>query len=215
MNGNLSTARGEVIGIGTINILNTKKNDKVLPVFSFVVLKGNKEETGHFISTCIDLRIDGYGSSKRSAIENMNKHVFSFFIENFTNPKCKDNAWDNLEKLARFDDWSNELWNIYRVVQYKFAEKNKALYAMSLTAEKNKPTKVKNKKREVVFVSPRGAKFANIVFDNAEKSISTSNVPAWGSAIFGQTATLKGMRISPWLQQPVEGKRRCIQPLQL
>ena len=215
MNGDLNTDRGEVVGIGTINILNMKKNGKILPVFSFIVFKGSKEEASPFIATCIDLRIDGYGSSELIAIENMNIHVISFLIENFTNPKCKDTAWDSLERLARFDDWSNKLWNIYRAVQYKFAEKNKALYAMSLTAEKDKPTKVRNKKREVVFVSPQGAKFANIVFNRAEKNIPASNVSAWDSAILGQTATLKGMKISPWLQQPIEGKKRCIQPLQL
>ena len=216
MNGRLSTDRGEVIGIGTINILDMKKNGKVLPVFSFIVLKGNKKENNSFIATCIDLRIDGYGRSELNAIENMNKHVFSFLIENFTNPKCKNYAWGNLERLARFDDWSKELWNIYRTVQYRFAEKNKSLYSMFL---KNKPSGIKNKKRGVVLTSPQGAKFANIVFDPAkiktERNVTTPNMPVWESAILGQTATLKRMKISPWLQQPIEGKKRCIQPLQL
>jgi len=214
-NGDLGTDRGKAVGIGTINILNIRKNGKVLPVFSFVVLEGNKEEASPFIATCIDLRIDGYGNSDLAAIENMNNNVVSFLAENFTNPKCRDSAWDNLERLARFDDWSKELWNIYRAVQYKFAEKNKVLYTMSLMAEKAKPSGIKNKKREVVVVSPQGAKFANIAFDRAENNISASNALAWDSAILGQTATLKGMKISPWLQQPIEGKKRCIQPLPL
>ena len=219
MNGNLSTDRGEVVGIGTINILTTKKNGKVLPVFSFIVLKGNKEENNSFIATCIDLRIDGYGNSELNAIESMNKHIFSFFVENFSNPKCKGSAWDNLERLARFDDWSKGLWNIYRTVQYKFAEKNKSLYSMSLMSEKPRSAKVKKNKREVVFVSSRDAKFVNVVFDQAEAKVKATKgmniTPTWEGAILGQTATLKGMKISPWFQQPVEGKKRCIQPLQL
>ena len=221
MNGDLNTDRGKAVGIGTINILNMRKNGKVLPVFSFIVFEGNKEEATPFIATCIDLRIDGYGNSDRTAIENMNKHVFSFLIENFTNPKCKNAAWENLERLARFDDWSKELWNIYRAVQYKFAEKNKALYAMSLTAKKAKSSGINNKKREVVFVSPQGAQFTNVVFNQAEvkvKAEKNTRAPdraVWEGAILGQTAILKGMKISPWLQQPIEGKRRCIQPLPL
>jgi len=246
MNEVLGTNRGEIAGIGTINFLKIKKDSKVLPVFSFIVLKGNKEENGLFIATCIDLRIDGYGSSKLNAIENMNKNVFRFLIENFTNPKCKDNAWSNLEKLARFDDWSEKLWSIYKAVQYKFAEKNKSLYGMSFMKEEEtqkiqhgaackekkkepqssaKPSEIKKEKREVVFISPQGAKFTNIEFYppiiKTEKNTSSGyssvkNILQLGYAMLGQMATLNNMKISPWLQQPlVEGKKKCIQPLQL
>jgi len=236
MNEIFCTNRGVAVGIGTINILKIKINSKVLPVFSFIVLKGNKEEGGLFIATCIDLRIDGYGNSELKAIENMNKNVFRFLLDNFTNPKCRDNAWSNLEKLARFDDWSKELWNIYKGIQYKFAEKNKSLYGISFMEEKEKQKiqhcsaykEKKNVSKEkekynFVFISSQGAKFKNIEFNPAitqkEEKISqdyspVKNMLQWG-VMLGQTAILKNMKISPWLQQPVEGNKRCIQPLQL
>jgi len=221
MNETFCTDRGEAVGIGTINVLTTKKNGRVLPVFSFLVLKGNKEEASPFIVTCIDLRIDGYGRSEIAAIEDMNESIFSFLTENFNNPKCKDYAWENLEDLARIDARSTELWDIHKKIQYKFAEKNKTLYAMSLMAEKAKASKVKKNTREVVFISPYDARFVNVVFDEAaarvatKKNTSLSGAKLWEGAILGQTAILKSMKISPWLQQPIEGKKRCIQPLQL
>jgi len=243
MNEIFCTNRGVAVGIGTINILKMKINSKVLPVFSFIVLKGNKEEGELFIATCIDLRIDGYGNSELNAIENMNKNVFCFLLDNFTNPKCRNNAWSNLEKLARFDDWSKELWNIYKAIQYKFAEKNKSLYGMSFLTEKEKqkiqygsaykekkntshplakPSEIKKEKRDIVFISSQGAKFTNIEFnpsikieDNISHDYSSVKNMLQLGAMLGQMAILKNMKISPWLQQPVEGKKRCIQPLQL
>jgi len=245
MDENIITKRGEVVGIGTINILKFKKINKKLPVFSFVVRKGKDEEKGLFISTCIDLRIDGYGKTDLNAIEGMNKNVCRFLLENFTNPKCKDNAWNNLEKLARFDDWAKELWNVYKMVEYKFAEKNKSLYSMSLMDEQKEKQKGQHKpankkknelhssgrspenrkeKQEVIFISPQGAIFKNIEFNpkiiEVRKPISSTCSPIQSLSlrdgiIFGQMADLRNMKIKPWFQQPEEGKKRCIQPLQL
>jgi hypothetical protein len=216
MGENLGTKRGEVVGIGTINSLKFKNLTKKLPVFSFVVLQGKNGEKGLFIATCIDLRIDGYGNSDLNAIECMNKNVCRFLLENFTNPKCKENAWGNLERLSRFDDWSKELWNVYRTALYKFAEKNKSLYSMSILEQKEK--------QEVVFISPQGAKSKDIEFNPAiiglRKPASAAYSPVQsisllGGIILGQMADLRNMKIKPWLQQPEEGKKRCIQPLQL
>ena len=138
MNQAVKVSRGNVVGIGEIKILKTRKLNKELPVFSFIMLQGKKEEKGLYISTCIDLRVDGYGKTELSAVMDMGEAIYNFLLENFTNPKCKDNALSNLIHLARYDEWSNELWNAYLAARYKFVEKNKPLDFISVLSQKEK-----------------------------------------------------------------------------
>jgi hypothetical protein len=79
-----------------------------------------KESEDSFISTCIHLRIDGYGKTEEMADENMVKNVWNFLSQNFSKLSIEA-AWDNLRDLFNSDDWSSELWDAYREVQIQMS----------------------------------------------------------------------------------------------
>ena len=71
MNQQIKVSRGEVIGIGKIKIPKTREFNHEIPLLSFLSIK---ESDNSFISTCIHLRIDGYGKTEEKADENMGKN---------------------------------------------------------------------------------------------------------------------------------------------
>jgi len=122
MNGPITVSRGEVAGIGKLKIPRTNECDHEIPMLSFIDIR---ESDGSFISTCINLRIDGYGKAIDDAEINMVENVFYFLRMNFSKMEA-DDAWDNLRGLFKSDDWSNELWDAYREVQIRLSMDGKA-----------------------------------------------------------------------------------------
>jgi hypothetical protein len=113
----IKVSRGEVIGIGKIKIPRTVEFNHEVQMLSFLSIKESEDS---FISTCIHLRIDGYGKTAEKADANMVKNVWNFLSQNFSKLSI-DDAWDNLRDLFKADDWSSELWDAYREVQIQLS----------------------------------------------------------------------------------------------
>ena len=113
----IRVSRGEVVGIGKFKIPRTEEFDYEIQLLSFLSIK---ETEGSFISTCIHLRIDGYGKTEEEADRNMMKNAFFFLSQNFSKLSVED-AWDNLRDLFKSDDWSDELWTAYHEVQIQLS----------------------------------------------------------------------------------------------
>jgi len=109
----LKFSRGIVVGIGKVKIPRTQELDYEIQLLSFLDIQ---ESETSFISTCIHLRIDGYGKTIEEAEADMVESVYYFLCQNFQKLAPKD-AWDNFRDLIRCDDWSNKLWDAYHEVQ--------------------------------------------------------------------------------------------------
>jgi hypothetical protein len=110
----ISVSRGEVLGIGKFKVKRGPNFNYVIPMLSFIVIK---EAENSYISTCIHLRIDGYGKTEEQATDDMIDNALFFLHENFTDPQCKNQGWQNLAELFKTDEWSNEMWDAYHAVQ--------------------------------------------------------------------------------------------------
>jgi len=113
MNRTVKVSRGKVVGIGKVKIPKTQEFNYEIQLLSFLDIQ---ESENSFISTCIQLHIDGYGKTIEEAEEDMVEEVYYFLCENFRKLPY-ENAWDNLLDLYKSDEWSNELWNAYHEVQ--------------------------------------------------------------------------------------------------
>jgi hypothetical protein len=114
----IPVTRGSVIGIGKLKVFPSKAFPYEIPMLSFIV---TKTAQGAYVSTCIQLHLDGYGEDPEIARNVMLDHCVDFLNENFTNPKAKAKCWDNLREL--FTEPSTELWAAYRDVQINLAER--------------------------------------------------------------------------------------------
>jgi len=117
MNQTVKVSRGEVVGIGKVKIPRTMEFRHEIPMLSFLVIQ---EPNGKFISSCMHLRIDGYGIADDASVDNMIDSINSFLKANFTRLSIGD-AWENLKDLCHIDDDTIELWNAYRDVQFNLA----------------------------------------------------------------------------------------------
>jgi len=113
----IRVSRGEVVGIGKFKIPRTKEFDYEIQLLAFLSIR---EAENSYISTCIHLRIDGYGKTEDEADRNMMKNAFFFLSQNFSKLSIED-AWDNLRDLFKSNVWSNELWNAYHEVQIQLS----------------------------------------------------------------------------------------------
>jgi hypothetical protein len=116
---NITTARGEVVGIGKIKVFPSNNLPYEIPMLSFLVVK---EGENMYSSICIHLRIDGDGSSPEEARENMKDHILDFLQVNFTEERAQGPAWDHLKELFLLDDTTCELWDAYRTLQVQFSQ---------------------------------------------------------------------------------------------
>jgi len=119
MNQTVKVSRGEVIGIGKVKIPRTMEFKYEIPMLSFLVIQ---EPNGKFISSCIHLRIDGYGIADDASVDDMIDSISSFLKANFIRLSISD-AWENLKDLSHTDDYTTELWNAYRDVQFNLASR--------------------------------------------------------------------------------------------
>ena len=117
MNQALRVSRGDVAGIGKIKIPRTVDFNYEIPMLSFLVIE---EAKGSFISSCMHLQIDGYGTKDDVAVDDMITSIKYFLKTNFSR-LSKEDAWNNLKDLAHIDQDTLELWNAYRDVQFDLA----------------------------------------------------------------------------------------------
>jgi len=116
----LETARGKVIGIGRVKIPKMLVFNHEIPLLSFIVIE---KADGKYVSTCIHLKMDGYGNNADDARIDMVSNILYFLRENFSNKFCKDSSWLNVLDLFKSDETSNVLWDKYHVFQVMLAEK--------------------------------------------------------------------------------------------
>jgi hypothetical protein len=116
--------RGEVIGVGKFKVKAALIGENVVPRLSFIVTEG---PDGSFIATCIHLRLDGYGKTSDQAINDMIDDAHYFLKENFTNPKCRDRGWENLEGLFKCDEQTSVLWDFYHAVQVEISRQGRTI----------------------------------------------------------------------------------------
>jgi len=119
MNQTVKISRGNIVGIGKVKIPRTQELDYEIQLLSFLDIQ---ESETSFISTCIHLRIDGYGKTIEEAEADMVESVYYFLCQNFQKLAFED-AWDNLRGLIKSDDWSNELWDAYHEVQILLSQR--------------------------------------------------------------------------------------------
>jgi hypothetical protein len=124
----IATTRGRVMGIGEL-IVSSNTLPSEIPLLSFIVVKIREEDKRFpvfiYASTCIQLRMDGYGGSVKEAIDDMCGHCAEYFETLFTDEKCKPYAWRNLRELFHLDETSLELQNAYNDVCLNLAERGK------------------------------------------------------------------------------------------
>ena len=123
MNPTINVSRGTVIGIGKAKIPRTSDFDHEIPMLSFLVIR---ESETSFISTCIHLRIDGYGNTPKGSMSDMVENAYHFLHKNFERLSPED-AWDNIRSLYKTDAWSNELWDAYHEIQIQSSIQGKSL----------------------------------------------------------------------------------------
>jgi hypothetical protein len=115
----INTRRAEDLGIGKFKVPKAPDFDFTIPMLSFLV---TQEPEGAYVSTCIHLQIDGYGKTEQDAIMDMLDSVTFFLRENFTNPLCRDTAWERLEELLHESTHQEmELWDAYHCVQVRLS----------------------------------------------------------------------------------------------
>jgi hypothetical protein len=71
-----------------------------------------KEWGDSFVSTCINLHIDGYGKTADGAVADMKVNCDYFIKRNFELLPARD-AWDNIIDLFRMDEWAKETWDLF------------------------------------------------------------------------------------------------------
>lgn len=109
---------GKVIGIGKLKIFITDNFPHEIPTLSFLVAK-NKD--GKFISTCIQLLVDGEGETPDSSIKDLENKILDYLEIVFSDDN-KKNSWDILHNAFN-DDFASDYWKAYRNFQLNLAEK--------------------------------------------------------------------------------------------
>lgn len=108
-NNKVAISRGEVVGVGELKVLSSKKFLHKIPMLSFLVVKTNEG----FVSSCIQLHMDGYGKTPDAAKENMCKNCIDYVIGVFNNSKMSGKSWTWLHELFKSDERTIELLNAY------------------------------------------------------------------------------------------------------
>ena len=116
----LETERGRVIDIGHFQLLPSDEfpYDQI-PLLHYVVTQKN-DEHGGYVSSCIEMQIDGYGKTKENAVTDMIKDVQYYLKTNFSD-EYKEHCWSNL--LDLFTTTPAYLWDVYNAFVLMQAER--------------------------------------------------------------------------------------------
>ncbi|MDR1836637.1 MAG: hypothetical protein LBQ89_03160 [Treponema sp.] len=121
MNGEkVMTSRGEVIAIGEFKIRNSKEFHYEIPRLSYIIIH---EAENTYASTCIDLHIDGDGTTPDEAEANMGENVFEFLCVNFHNNRGDGPGWSYLKELFAIDKNTKETWDAFNNFKLDLARK--------------------------------------------------------------------------------------------
>jgi len=140
----LKTARGKVVGIGRVKFPKTSWFNHEIPLLSFIVIK---KPNGKYVSTCIHLKMDGYGDTVKSAQSDMAENIWNFLDRIFNNKNSKNKCWLNMYELSKGDEISTTLWDKYHAVQFMLAEKGVA--TDRYTQLQSKIAELENKVKEL------------------------------------------------------------------
>ena len=116
----LKTGRGRVIDIGHFQLLPSDGFPyNLIPLLHYVVTQKN-DEHGGYVSSCIEMQMDGYGKTKEDAVTEMIEHVRYYLKRNFDDDN-KKNCWSNL--LDLFTTSPAYLWDVYNAFVLMQAER--------------------------------------------------------------------------------------------
>jgi len=85
----IQSTRGEIVEIGQVNMSEMLVRDDVydIPTFDYIIIKrkqcGDSDidwDGGKYVSTCINLKTDGYGTTPSEAWDNMNTNVRDYVL---------------------------------------------------------------------------------------------------------------------------------------
>jgi hypothetical protein len=117
--------------------------DYEVPVFCYIVVEADRSEPtsvewdgGNYIATCINLQIDGYGSTLPEAERNMAINVFEYVQTLFQYGNEPDAAWGNILKLWLHNPRSSALWDVFNAAQIELAKEGHSLDSHSALNEK-------------------------------------------------------------------------------
>jgi len=118
----LQTVRGKVIGIGEVKVVRTMEFDYEIPSLSFVVIH---KKDGNYVSSCIQLQMDGYGETAYHAQRDMADNITYYLYKNFSDEYYKEHCWENILDLFESNEDTNILWDKYHTFQIMLAEQGK------------------------------------------------------------------------------------------
>jgi hypothetical protein len=123
----LQTNRGKIVRIGRVKVPRIPGLfDYEIPTLCFLVVERNYEKEwvgGRFISTCINLKIDGYGKTPKDAMHNMAANVGSYVVKLFECNDDLDMAWNVISDLWRTNPTASKLWDSYNTAQIELAKR--------------------------------------------------------------------------------------------
>jgi hypothetical protein len=139
----LVTARGRVIGFGRVKIpkMPSLGFDLEIPLLSFIVTEA--ERGREYVSTCIHLLIDGYGTSWEHAVGDMISNIWGFLLRN---KERRSDTWYNLFELSKANAINGPLWDKYHAMQWHLAEMGEPDQYTELV---DKITSLQNRVREM------------------------------------------------------------------
>jgi len=123
----LQTDRGRIVRIGRVKVPRIPSLfNYEIPALCFLVVERNYEIEwvgGRFISTCINLKIDGYGKNPKDAMHNMAANVGSYVFKLFACNETLNAAWDIIYNLWRTNPDASKLWDNYNAAQIDLAKR--------------------------------------------------------------------------------------------
>ena len=111
-------AVGDAVAIGKINLLPSDEMNHHMPMLHFIVLKSLQ---GIYSATCIQLRVEGYGATVASSLNDLKENVLNFVRGTFKNAPLPEDAYGSLYSRMEIDPWAAEWWNACRKLQMRLS----------------------------------------------------------------------------------------------
>jgi hypothetical protein len=109
---------GNAVAIGKIRLVPSDGVKYHMPMLHFIVLKDSQ---GAYSSTCIQLRVEGFGNTIDDTLADLKTNILDFVKGTFTNAPELEDAYGSFYSLMEIDSWAAEWWNAYRKLQMKLS----------------------------------------------------------------------------------------------
>lgn len=109
---------GNAVAVGKIRLVPSDEMNHHMPMLHFIVLR---DSGGTYSATCIQLRVEGYGNTIDSSLDDLKKNVLDFVNGTFKNAPSVEDAYGSLYSNMEIDSWAAEWWNAYRKLQMKLS----------------------------------------------------------------------------------------------